>query len=162
TAAAAGALGTQNLLLLSALLLGCALAAMLRLIAWSRRNPRQGEAAAEEPLGGSILAGARAAPSSPPLLRIGAYLFCYTALSASLYFQQGEIVGKAIPDAAERTRFFATVDFTVNALSFALQLFATARLVERVGAAWMLALMPLVSVIGFAALGAAPTLAVLV
>jgi AAA family ATP:ADP antiporter len=161
TAAAAPALGTQNLLLLSALLLAAALLAMTRLIAWGRRYPREGEPPAEEPLGGSILAGARAALTSPYLLGICAYLFCYTVLSTSLYFQQIDIVGKAIPEAGERTRFFATVDFAVNSIALVLQLAFTARLAERIGAGWMLALMPLVSIVGFAALGLAPTLAVL-
>jgi AAA family ATP:ADP antiporter len=161
TAAAAPALGTQNLLLLSAALLSAALFAMTRLIAWGRRFPRAGEPPAEAPLGGSILAGARAALTSPYLLGICGYLFCYTVLSTSLYFQQVDIVGKAIPDVGERTRFFATVDLAVNGIALSLQLAVTARLAERIGAGWMLALMPLVSIAGFAALGLAPTLAVL-
>ena len=109
-----------------------------------------------------MLAGLRAALSSPYLLGICAYLFCYTVLSTSLYFQQIEIVGKAIPEVGERTRFFATVDFAVNSIALVLQLAVTARLAERIGAGWMLALMPLVSIAGFAALGMAPTLATLV
>ena len=162
TAAAATTLGTQNLLLLSAALLSAALLSMLQLLAWGRQNPRQGEASTEEPLGGSVLSGARAALTSPYLLGICAYLFCYTVLSTSLYFQQVDIVGKAIPEVAERTRFFATVDLVVNTLALVLQLLVSARLAARIGAGWMLALMPLVSIAGFAALGIAPTLAVLV
>ena len=162
TAAAATTLGTQNLLLLSAALFSAALLSMLQLLAWGRKHPRQGEPPADEPLGGSILAGARAALTSPYLLGICAYLFCYTVLSTSLYFQQVDIVGKAIPEVAERTRFFATVDLAVNAIALLLQLAVSARLAKRIGAGWMLALMPLVSIAGFAALGIAPTLAVLV
>src|SRR6185369_3890657 len=122
TAAAAPALGAQNLLLLSALLLAAALFAMTRLIAWGRKHPREGEPPAEEPLGGSILAGARAALTSPYLLGICAYLFCYTVLSTSLYFQQIDIVGRAFPDAGERTRFFAMVDLAVNSLALVVQI----------------------------------------
>lgn len=161
TAAAATTLGTQNLLLLSAVLLAAALGAMTRLVAWGRRYPRAGEPPADEALGGSILAGARDALASPYLLGICAYLLCYTVLSTSLYFQQIDIVGNAIPDLAERTRFFATVDLVVNGIALVLQLAVTARLAQRIGAGWMLALMPLVSIVGFGALGAAPTLAVL-
>ena len=160
TAAGASLLGTHNLLLLAALLLLGALGAMLRLLAWGRAHPRPGEAS-EEPAGGTLLAGARAALTSPYLLAICGYLFCYTVLSTSLYFQQLEIVGRDLPNAAERTRFFALVDFTVNALALLVQVFLTARLTERLGPAWMLALMPLVSLAGFASLGIAPTLAVL-
>jgi ATP:ADP antiporter, AAA family len=161
TVGAAKSLGTDNLLLLSALLLTLALVAMLRLVAWGRRHPRAGEPAAEAPLGGSIIAGARAALSSPYLLGICGYLFCYTVLSTALYFLQLEIVPKEIPDRAEQVRFFATVDLVVNGLALVLQLGVTARLGAAIGVGWMLALMPLFSLVGFAALGLAPTLAVL-
>ena len=75
---------------------------MMRLVAWGRRHPRQGEPAAEAPLGGSIIAGARAALSSPYLLGICAYLFCYTVLSTALYFLQLEIVPKEFRRALTR------------------------------------------------------------
>jgi AAA family ATP:ADP antiporter len=161
TADAATTLGTSNLLLVSAVLLALALVCMMQLIAWGRKYPRRGEPPAEEPLGGSVLAGLRAALTSPFLLGICAYLFCYTVLSTALYFQQVEIVGKALPDAAERTRFFAIADLAVNSLALIVQIAFTARLHALLGTGWMLALMPLVSIVGFAALGAAPTLAVL-
>jgi len=161
TAGAATTLGASKLLLFSALLLFLALICMLRLLAWGREFPRSGEASAEEAIGGSVLAGLRAALTSPYLLGICAYLFCYTVLSTSLYFQQVEIVGKAFPDLTERTRFFAITDLAVNSLALIVQIAFTARLAALLGTGWMLALMPLVSIIGFAALGAAPTLAVL-
>jgi AAA family ATP:ADP antiporter len=161
TASAATAVGTQNLLLVSAFLLLAALVAMLRLLAWGRRYPRAGEPSAEDPVGGGLLAGARAALSSPYLLGICAYLFCYSLLSTSLYFQQVAIVNAAFPDREERTRFFALVDLVVNALALVVQVGFTARLAARLGTGWMLALMPLASIAGFAALGAVPTLAVL-
>jgi AAA family ATP:ADP antiporter len=162
TVAAVQRLGPDNMLLLSAFLLLLALGAMLRLIAWGRRNPRQGEPAADAPLGGSVLAGARAALSSPYLLGICAYLLCYTVLSTSLYMLQVEILPAAIPQRAEQVRFLAAVDLGVNVLALFLQLGLTARLSAWLGIGWMLALMPLLSIAGFAALGAAPTLAMLV
>lgn len=162
TAQLAPSLGPANLLLVSAALLVLAMLCILRLLAWARRFPRQGERRAEEPIGGSILAGAKAALSSPYLLGIGAYLLCYTVLSTSLYFHQVEIVRAALPDSAERTRLFALVDLTVNSLTLIVQLTLTARLGARLGVGWMLALMPLASLVGFAALGLFPTLAVLI
>jgi len=155
-------LGADNMLLLSAFLLLLALGALTQLLAWGRTNPRQGEAPAEAALGGSILAGARAALSSPYLLGICAYLLCYTALSTSLYMLQVEILPKAIAQRTEQIRFLAQVDLAVNSLALVIQLFFTARIGARLGTGWMLALMPLFSLAGFALLGAAPTLAVLV
>ena len=161
TAALAKQLGAANMLLVSAFLLGLSLACLFRLNAWSRRYPRKGEPPAEAPLGGSVLAGLKAALSSPYLLAICGWLFCYTVLSTALYFLQVEIVPKAIPDRAWQLQFFATVDLAVNTLALVLQLFVTARLGAAIGVGWMLALMPLFSLAGFAVLGLAPTLAIL-
>ena len=161
TATLAPALGAANLLLVSAALLAAATGCILALAAWAHRNPRKGEARAAEPIGGSIVAGARAALSSPYLLGICARLLCYTSLSTALYFQQVEIVRDAVPDSAERTHLFATVDLTVNSLTLIVQLLVSARLGALLGVGWMLALMPVASLAGFAWLGAVPTLAVL-
>jgi len=162
TALAAAPLGTAKLLLVSAAFLCAAIVCIAMLARWARAHPRTGEPRAEEPMGGSVLAGARAALSSPFLLGICGYLLCYTVLSTTLYFQQIEIVGAEIPDSGERTRLFATLDLTVNALTLVIQVLAFARLGALLGVAWMLALMPLVSIAGFAWLGLAPGLGALI
>jgi AAA family ATP:ADP antiporter len=152
----------QTLLVLSALMLVGAIACIAMLSRWARQHPRAREPSPEQPIGGSILAGARAALSSPFLLAICGYLFCYTALSTALYFQQVEIVPKAIPDAREQTRFFARIDLAVNGLTLLVQLFAFSRLAALIGPTGLLVAMPLVSVAGFIWLGATPTLLALV
>ena len=157
-----GAMGSGGLLLLAAILLLLAVPCIVMLGRWARAHPRAGDPPPEQPIGGSIVAGARAALSSRYLLAICLYLFCYTVLSTALYLQQLEIVPRVIPDRTEQTRLFAGIDFTVNALTLLLQLFAFARLTRWLGPAWMLALMPLVSLAGFAWLGAAPTLTALI
>src|SRR3954452_11430684 len=81
-------LGHTGLLLLSAVLLALTIGCIAMLARWSQQHPRAAEPPAGEPLGASILAGARAALSSPFLLGICGYLFCYTALSTALYFRQ--------------------------------------------------------------------------
>jgi len=162
TALAVKDLGATNLLVVSAVLLVAAVGCIHELLAWARRHPRRGEARAEEPIGGSIAAGVRAALSSPYLLGICAYLLCYTTLSTTLYFQQVEIVRAEVPDSDERTRLFATIDLAVNSLTLVVQLLLTARLGAALGVGWMLALMPIASLAGFAWLGAIPTLAVLI
>jgi AAA family ATP:ADP antiporter len=146
----------------SALMLAGAIACIAMLSRWAKAHPRPSEPPAEQALGGSILAGARAALSSPFLLAICGYLFCYTALSTALYFQQVEIVPKAIPDAREQTRFFARLDLAVNSLTLLVQLFAFSRLAALIGPTGLLVAMPLVSVAGFIWLGATPTLVALV
>lgn len=153
---------TEILLLVSAALLAATMVCIVLLARWSARHPRAGDPPPEQPIGGSILAGARAALTSPFLLAICGYLLCYTALSTALYFQQVEIVRDAVPDTAQRTRLFATVDLAVNTLTLVVQLFAFSRLAPLLGPSGMLAVVPLLAVAGFLWLGATPTLAALV
>src|SRR5712692_10354018 len=161
-ASAVGWLGVAGLMLISAAVLAASIACIALLARWASAHPRSGDAPPEAPIGGSILAGARAALTSPFLAAICGYLLCYTALSTALYFQQIDIVKQAVPDGEERTRLFAIIDLTVNALTLVIQLLAFSRLTALLGPSWMLALMPLVSAAGFLWLGAAPTLAALV
>ncbi len=160
--AAESPLGASGLLMLAAVLLLGALVCIAMLSRWARTHPRAGDPPADRALGGSILAGMRAALSSPFLLAICGYLFCYTALSTALYFQQVTIVREALPDPQEQTRFFARLDLAVNSLTLAIQLLAFARLAALIGPVGLLVLMPIVSVAGFLWLGATPTLAALV
>jgi AAA family ATP:ADP antiporter len=155
-------LGSSGLLLLSAGLLGATIVCISMLARWAKAHPRAGDPPPDAPLGGSILAGVRAALGSPFLLAICGYLLCYTALSTALYFQQVEIVRDAVPEPGERTRLFATVDLAVNSLALVLQIFAFSRLAALLGPAWTLALMPLLSIAGFLWLGATPVLAALI
>ena len=160
--AAESPLGASGLLLLAALLLAAAVVCIAMLSRWARQHPRAGDPPAEQPMGGSIFAGVRAAFSSPFLAAICGYLFCYTALSTALYFQQVTIVREALPDPAEQTRFFARIDLTVNSLTLLVQLFAFSRLAVLLGPTGLLVVMPLVSVAGFLWIGATPTLTALV
>jgi AAA family ATP:ADP antiporter len=152
----------SGLLLLAAGLLALTIPCIAMLSRWSRAHPRSGDPRPEAPLGGSILAGVRAALGSPFLLAICGYLLCYTALSTALYFQQVAIVKDAVPDLTERTRLFASVDLVVNSLTLALQVVAFSRLTAILSPGWLLAVVPLISVVGFLWLGATPTLAALI
>jgi AAA family ATP:ADP antiporter len=150
------------LLILSALMLLAAIVCIVMLSRWAKLNPRAGDPPPEEPMGGSIIAGVRAALSSPFLLAICGYLFCYTALSTALYFHQVGIVRASIPDAREQTRFFAQIDLLVNSLTLLVQLLAFSRLATLIGVTGLLIAMPVVSIAGFLWLGATPTLTALV
>jgi AAA family ATP:ADP antiporter len=157
-----GTLQHSGLLLLAAALLLLTIPCIAMLGRWSRAHPRAGDPPPEAPLGGSILAGVRAALGSPFLLAICGYLLCYTALSTALYFQQVAIVKEAVPEMTERTRLFASVDLVVNTLTLALQVVAFSRLTAILGPGWLLAVVPLISLAGFLWLGATPTLAALI
>jgi AAA family ATP:ADP antiporter len=54
------------------------------------------------------------------------------------------------------------MDFAVNGLTLAIQLFLTGRIVHRIGLGWTLAMVPLLLVAGFLVLGVVPALGVVV
>ena len=157
-------IGALNLLLVSAVLLelGAQCARRFPTTFTSSGAPDSQSERDGAPIGGSIWAGIIHNVKSPYLLGICAYMFLYTTTSTFLYVQQADIAKHAIADGATRTAFFAKIDFVVNLLALFGQTFLTARLIKWLGVGVTLALLPAMSVIGFAALGVGPTLVLLV
>jgi len=166
-------LGTKNLLLVSALFLVWAIVCIFKLSSWSnsRFHSSSGsnvtkqkieiEQANKEIIGGSIWAGIKIVFSSPYLLGICLLMLLFTTLATFLYFMQAQIIRDAFVDSAQRTAVFATIDFSVNALTLLLQVFLTARLIKWFGLATVLAIVPVLLAIGFALLSVSPVLMVL-
>lgn len=158
-------IGTKNLLLVSALFLSWALVCIARLSKWSESNSITRETSPviqrEEEIGGGIWAGVAMVVRSPYLMGICLLMLLFTTLATFLYFMQAQIIRDAFSDSAQRTAVFASIDFTVNALTLLLQLFLTSRLIKWFGLAVVLAIIPLLLAIGFSLLGIAPILAVL-
>jgi AAA family ATP:ADP antiporter len=71
-----------------------------------------------------------------------------------------ELVEASMLSANEQTRFFSNINVATNALSLVGQMFLVKHVVARYGIGVSLALMPVVSVIGFALLAMDPVLAV--
>jgi AAA family ATP:ADP antiporter len=105
-------------------------------------------------------AGIRLAVTSPYLLGICLYLFCLTTTATFLYLEQTKLVGEQIVSPEGRTRFFATIDFAVNVISFLTQFFITSQLVSRYGLVSALVILPAASAVGFGLVGAVPLLVV--
>ena len=147
-----------NLLLLSVVLLAAASLAARRLMQSAPEPETGGAGGADRPLGGGVLDGIRTVIASPYLLGIAGYMLLYTMTATFLYFQQAEIVEASFADRTARTVFFARIDLAVNTLTVITQVFLTGRIVRRIGVALALAALPLVCVLGFAAVGIAPTL----
>ena len=147
-----------NLLLLSVVLLAAASLAARQLMHSAPEPETGGAGGADRPLGGGVLDGIRTVIASPYLLGIAGYMLLYTMTATFLYFQQAEIVEASFADRTARTVFFARIDLAVNTLTVITQIFLTGRIVRRIGVALALAALPLVCVLGFAAVGIAPTL----
>ena len=156
-------IGSLNLLLISAVLLELGVQCVRLFPAtFAGSASAKKKDTDEAPIGGSIWAGILHNVKSPYLLGICAYMFLYATTSTLLYFQQVDIAAHAFADRAARTAFFAKIDLVVNVVAILGQAFLAARLIKWLGVGITLAVLPAMSVIGFAALGAGPTLVLLV
>jgi AAA family ATP:ADP antiporter len=161
TASLARYVSPMILLLGAAVLLELAVFAVRRLSRLSptlHRQPATAAATEEQPIGGGILSGITRAFGSRYLLNVSLFLLLFAITSTVLYFQQAGIVSRSFTDRGAQTAFFATVDLLVNILTLAIQLFLTGRIVLWLGVGLALAFLPALTILGFGALSAAPTL----
>jgi len=115
----------------------------------------------EQPIGGKFWEGATNIMRSPYLLGLALFLMIYTLTNTWAYFQQSDLTGHQLQDRAARTSFLANIDIAVNTITVLIQVFLTGRLMKWFGVGITLVLMPLLSAVGFAAIGFAPILTVL-
>lgn len=172
TATLAAQIGTANLMLVSAVMIELAVLCVVRFPARvgvpaneldepaviaapleARSLPVRGDG---PPIGGSVWAGITHVLRSPYLLGISAFFILFTIGSTVLYFQQADIVGRTYADRATRTTMLARLELVVQSLTLLTQIFFTGRLIRWLGMGMALAFLPLVSVLGFAALGTWP------
>jgi len=156
-------IGGVNLLIISAI--------MLEMAAWCVRffpadlhthhpegSAARDDKAAEKPIGGGIITGMSHVFRSPYLMAICGFMFLYAITTTFVYFQQADITGSQFHDRAARTAFFAHIDTWVNSLTLLVQLFLTGRLLKWIGVGPTLAFLPVLSMIGFIAIGISPVL----
>ena len=164
-------LGAINLLPISAGLLLVSLVFMSQVIRWQRHERVEspaGAASAGEParaeaaLGGGIFAAFTQVVRSPYLLGIAAFVLLMTWVSTFLYLEQQSFVAKVFTSADQRTRFFAGIDFWVQAASLVGQVLLFGRLFKWVGMRAMLAAVPVIMTAGYAIFALAPRFMVLV
>lgn len=165
TAGLVKVLGPKLLVLVSAAFLCLAIVAIFRL----RGLAREREALApvvddgeHQVMQGGIWSGLTDVLKSPYLLGICLFLFSYALLSTFLYFQSVELLPKSFTNPAERTQLLAQIDLAVNVLALLLQVLAFKGLITRIGTRVTLTLLPVVSVVGFAALAMFPVVGVIV
>jgi AAA family ATP:ADP antiporter len=94
----------------------------------------------------------------PYLLALVAYMFFYTISSTFAYLEQARLVQASVHGDAARTALFARMDLAVNLASIVLQALFTSLLLRRAGVTATLLLLPAVTLAGFAALAARPSL----
>jgi AAA family ATP:ADP antiporter len=168
TSSLAGKLSTGFFLLITALMLEIAAQCVRRFPTdfdhGSRASVSDAGVSArseEAPIGGKLWEGATHIARSPYLVGLAVFLIIYTLTNTWAYFQQADLTQHQLQDRAARTSFLANIDISVNTITVLIQIFLTGRLMKWFGVGITLVLMPLLSAIGFAAIGVAPVLTVL-
>lgn len=152
-------LGPANLLAISAVMFAVAGA----LVQFFPRGFVEQETAreAEKPIGGSIWSGLTHIGRSPYLMGLAASILLYTITSTWAYFQQSDLARAVLKSSDERTVFLANLEIWVNSLTVLVQIFLTGRLLKWFGVGFTLVALPVVSLVGFTAMGLAPSLGLL-
>ncbi|MEO8336811.1 MAG: MFS transporter [bacterium] len=162
TATLAPKIGPVNLLLVSAALLELAALSVMYFPASPRGDGAvTGDAIDNEVIGGSVMSGVSSVLKSRYLLGISLFLILYSVGSTFLYFQQSDIVGRFYADRAARTTILARLELTAQVLTVVTQVFFTGRIIRWIGLAATLAVLPVLSMVGFGALGVTPVFATL-
>ena len=156
--------GFQNLLPLSALLLLAGVFCIYRLRHWVRQQedePDSDGIESDQAIGGDALEGIRRVFEKPYFRAIAIALLLANFVGVVAYMYMAELVSVAFDDTDRQTQVFAWIDAAINALSFIGQLILVKHSVRKLGIGWTLALLPLVSVVGFALLALQPVFAVM-
>jgi ATP:ADP antiporter, AAA family len=160
-------IGAVNLLPISAGLLFVALLLMMNVIRRQRRHGATAGAAAagvpraERGVGGGVFAAFAQVGRSPYLIGIAVFVFFMTWVSTFFYLEQQSFVAKVFHGADERARFFATIDFWVQAASLLLQSLLFGRLFKWFGMRALLMSVPLIMVGAYALYALVPAFMVL-
>ncbi len=161
-----GPFGQAGLTLLSAGFLAATLPVKHYLMRW-RETGGAGRPDAppsenpQRPVSGNPFTGIALVLRSPYLLAISAFVILLATASTFLYFEQARLVAEHFHDRAAQIRVFSLLDFTVQALSLAAQVFVAGRIAERFGLSALLAGVPAAVCLGFLALAVSPIFAVL-
>jgi AAA family ATP:ADP antiporter len=148
-----GSAGVPNLLLLSACCYGFCLFCIFKLVPWARaQEAKRHQADGEQPIGGTIMAGARLVVSKPLLFALVLFMVFGTSVGTFFYNQQAAVVGAMHLSSAERTAYFAGIDLGVNLVALTTQLLLTRFLMTRWGIAPVLIIPVVLALLGLGSL----------
>ncbi len=160
----ADALGTNNLMLISAALLLIPIA-IIRLLEGLKVTELGNEAVhadlgAQQALGKNPFKGFGLFFTRPLLLGIGLFILCYVAISTFVYFEIKNLLVDV--DRNVRTQIWGGIDLAVNTLAIITAFFGTGRLATKAGMPITLALVPVMIVVGLLIVSVTPILAAVV
>ncbi len=116
------------------------------------RNERATTGRPIQPIGGSWKSGVLLVARSPYLMGAGLYVIFLAISNTMLYFTRTELVANAQSQLEARASMFAQMDTWMQATTLIMQVFLTGRLIRVLGVGITLAILPVVTVAGFAIL----------
>ena len=112
-------------------------------------------------IGGSFSDGARAVVTSPYLLGVGLWVVFMAISNTMIYFTQANIILNDSDTFSQLVGSFAQFDYVAQIVTLITQVFITTHLIRKVGVGWTLAVLPLVTLAGFAVLAVWPVYGVM-
>ena len=153
-----------GLMLTGASFFGVAIAVMLMLDRAAVRseyssltkNYTQSATQSGERIGGVFWDGVTAVVQSPYLLGIAIFIVFLAISNTLIYFTQANIILNNTDTFSQRIGGFAQFDALAQGATLITQIFITTRVIKRLGVGWTLAILPMVTVVGFAVLAIWP------
>ena len=112
-------------------------------------------------IGGGSLEGLRAVFTSPYLLGVGLWVVFMAVSNTLIYFTQANVILGATDTFSQRVGSFADFDSLAQLATLLTQIFVTTHLIRKLGVGWTLAILPLVTVLGFIVLAVWPVYGVM-
>jgi ATP:ADP antiporter, AAA family len=103
-------------------------------------------------IGGTFWDGAVAVAKSPYMLGIGMWIVFMAVANTMLYFTQANVILQATDTFSQRVAGFGFIDALTQVATLLTQAFVTTHLIKKMGVGWTLALLPVITMAGFAVL----------
>jgi len=112
-------------------------------------------------MGGNFWDGATAVVRSPYLLGIALWIMFMAISNTLIYFTQANIILNRSDNFSQLVGSYALMDALTQTATLITQIFITTRLIRKLGVGWTLAILPLVTLAGFAVLAIWPIFGVM-
>ncbi len=115
----------------------------------------------DDAIGGTFWDGARAVATSPYLLGVGLWVVFMAVSNTLIYFTQANIILGDSDTFSQLLGNFAQFDNLAQIATLITQIFITTHVIRKLGVGWTLAILPLVTLAGFAVLAVWPVYGVM-
>ncbi len=121
----------------------------------------EGRSTGGDRIGGTFWEGAAAVAKSPYLLGVGLWVVFMAVANTLVYFTQANIILTDSDTFSQLVGNFALFDYVAQSFTLITQIFITTHLIRKVGVGWTLAVLPVVTLAGFAVLAVWPVYGVM-